>query len=49
MTSGTALADRRFEILLRNRVVFGVGTIERLPELVVAAGGLQHIVQRTTR
>ena len=35
----TALADRRFEMRLRNRVVFGVGAIERLPELVAAAGG----------
>jgi alcohol dehydrogenase len=35
----TALAQRRFEITLRNRVVFGVGEVDRLPELVAAAGG----------
>ena len=32
------LSERRLEIDLRNRVVFGVGAIERLPELVTAAG-----------
>lgn len=32
------LSERRMEITLRNRVVFGVGAIERLPELVAAAG-----------
>ena len=35
----TRLADRSFEIVLRNRVHFGVGAIERLPEVVAAAGG----------
>jgi alcohol dehydrogenase len=35
----TRLADRQIEIVLRNRVSFGVGAIERLPEVVVAAGG----------
>jgi alcohol dehydrogenase len=35
----TALAQRRFEITLRNRVVFGIGEVDRLPELVAAAGG----------
>jgi alcohol dehydrogenase class IV len=35
----TALADRRFEMVLRNRVVFGVGAIGGIPELVVLAGG----------
>ena len=33
------LADRQFEIVLRNRVVFGVGSVSRLPELIAAAGG----------
>ena len=28
------LADRRFEMTLRNRVLFGIGEIERLPEIV---------------
>jgi alcohol dehydrogenase len=32
------LSERQLEIDLRNRVVFGVGAIERLPELVTAAG-----------
>ncbi|MGH2474938.1 MAG: iron-containing alcohol dehydrogenase, partial [Candidatus Limnocylindrales bacterium] len=32
------LSERQLEITLRNRVVFGVGAIERLPELVAAAG-----------
>ncbi len=32
------LAERHMEITLRNRVVFGVGAIERLPELVAATG-----------
>lgn len=35
----TRLADRQIEIVLRNRVYFGVGAIARLPELVAAAGG----------
>jgi alcohol dehydrogenase len=35
----TRLADRQIEIVLRNRVFFGVGAIERLPEVVAAAGG----------
>ena len=34
------LADRRFEMTLRNRVLFGVGEIERLPEVV--ARGRRH-------
>ena len=34
-----ALADRRFELTLRNRVLFGVGEIERLPEVVTSIGG----------
>src|SRR4029079_16122223 len=33
------LADRSFEMVLRNRVRFGVGSIDALPELVAAAGG----------
>jgi alcohol dehydrogenase class IV len=33
------LADRRFEMVLRNRVVFGVRAVDGLPELVVLAGG----------
>ncbi len=35
----TALADRQIEIVLRNRVYFGVGAIARLPEVIAAAGG----------
>lgn len=35
----TRLAGRQIEIVLRNRVYFGVGAIARLPELVAAAGG----------
>lgn len=35
----TALADRQIELILRNRVYFGVGAIRRLPEVVAAAGG----------
>jgi alcohol dehydrogenase class IV len=38
------LADRRFEMTLRNRVLFGVGAIERLPEVVAAAGGSRVFV-----
>lgn len=34
----TGLADRRFEMTLRNRVLFGVGAVDRLPEMVAAAG-----------
>jgi alcohol dehydrogenase len=40
----TALADRSIEIVLRNRVYFGVGAIERLPEVVAAAGGSRVFV-----
>jgi alcohol dehydrogenase len=40
----TTLADRRFEMTLRNRVIVGVGEIYRLPELVVAAGGSRALV-----
>jgi alcohol dehydrogenase len=35
----TRLADRQIEMILRNRVFFGVGAVERLPEVVAAAGG----------
>ncbi len=38
------LADRRFEMTLRNRVLFGVGAIESLPEVVAAAGGSRAFV-----
>ena len=38
------LADRHFEMTLRNRVLFGVGEIGRLPEVVVAAGGSRVFV-----
>ena len=38
------LADRSFEIVLRNRVYFGVGAIERLPVVVAAAGGSRVFV-----
>ena len=40
----TRLADRSFEMVLRNRVLFGVGSIERLPEIVAAAGGSRVFV-----
>lgn len=40
----TALADRRFEMTLRNRVLFGVGSIGALPELVEWAGGSRAFV-----
>ena len=40
----TLLADRRIEIVLRNRVFFGVGAIERLPEVVASAGGSRVFV-----
>jgi alcohol dehydrogenase len=33
------LADRQIEIVLRSRVVFGVGAVSRLAEMVAAAGG----------
>lgn len=35
----TRLADRTFEMVLRNRVRFGVGSIESLPDLVRDVGG----------
>lgn len=35
----TRLAHRQIEIVLRNRVYFGVGAVARLPELVAAASG----------
>ena len=38
------LADRQIEIVLRNRVIFGVGAVSRLPELVAAAGGSRAFV-----
>jgi alcohol dehydrogenase len=38
------LADRRFEMTLRNRVLFGFGQIDRLPEVVAAAGGARVFV-----
>jgi alcohol dehydrogenase len=40
----TTLADRPIEIVLRNRVYFGVGAVERLPEVVAAAGGSRVFV-----
>jgi alcohol dehydrogenase len=40
----TRLAERRFEMVLRNRALFGVGEIDRLPEVVVAAGGSRAFV-----
>jgi alcohol dehydrogenase class IV len=40
----TALAGRSFEMTLRNHAHFGVGAIERLPELVHAAGGSRAFV-----
>ena len=38
------LADRRIEIVLRNKVYFGVGEIARLPEVIGAAGGSRAFV-----
>ena len=40
----TGLSDRSIEMILRNRVHFGVGAIERLPEVVAAAGGSRVFV-----
>jgi len=40
----TRLADRSMEIVLRNRVLFGVGALQRLPEAVAAAGGARVFV-----
>ncbi len=40
----THLAERSFEMVLRNRVRFGVGAIEGLPEVVAAAGGSRAFV-----
>jgi alcohol dehydrogenase len=40
----TGLADRQIEMTLRNRVLFGVGSIARLPELIVTAGGSRAFV-----
>ena len=44
LASNTSLADRRFEMVLRNRVVFGVGSSAGLPELVVLAEGTRIFV-----
>lgn len=38
------LADRRFEMTLRNRVLFGVGSIGALPEVVASIGGSRVFV-----
>jgi alcohol dehydrogenase len=35
----TGLAERRIEMTLRNRVLFGVGEVRRLGEVIAAAGG----------
>jgi alcohol dehydrogenase len=40
----TRLSDRSIEMILRNRVYFGVGAIERLPEVVASAGGSRVFV-----
>lgn len=40
----SGLADRSFEMVLRNRVLFGVGEIERLPEVVEWAAGSRVFV-----
>jgi alcohol dehydrogenase len=40
----TLLSDRTIEMVLRNRVTFGVGAIERLPEVVAGAGGSRVFV-----
>ena len=38
------LADRRFEMTLRNRVLFGVGAIDALPEVVESVGGTRVFI-----
>lgn len=40
----TGLADRRIEITLRNRVLFGVGEVARLGEAIEAAGGSRAFI-----
>jgi alcohol dehydrogenase len=40
----TRLSDRQIEIVLRNKVYFGVGAIARLPEVVATAGGSRVFV-----
>ena len=40
----TGLAERQFEMVLRNRVLFGVGALRRLPELIADAGGRRVFV-----
>jgi len=40
----TTLADRRFEMTLRNRVLVGVGEVTRLPDLVMRAGGSRAFI-----
>ncbi len=40
----TRLADRSFEMTLRNRVRFGVGAIETLPDVIRAVGGTRAFV-----
>ena len=40
----TGLAERRIEITLRNRVLFGVGEVRRLGEAIAAAGGSRVFV-----
>src|SRR6476620_5339658 len=40
----TPLSERQIEIILRNRVYFGVGAIARLSEVVAAAGGSRVFV-----
>jgi alcohol dehydrogenase len=40
----TALADRQIELVLRNRVYFGVGAVARLPGVVAGAGGSRIFV-----
>ena len=40
----TGLADRSFEMILRNRVRFGVGSIDGLPDVIRAIGGTRAFV-----
>ena len=40
----SGLASRSFEMILRNEVHFGIGSIERLPEWLAAAGGSRTFV-----
>jgi alcohol dehydrogenase len=40
----TGLADRRIEMTLRNRVLFGIGEVDRLPDVIASAGGRRAFI-----